>query len=81
MSLWFADVEEVQETEPLDGYYYGIFNENPAVIAAKLSRPPAPDVSHSDIPSNMQALSCMASMLPTLGFVPGGPQCAEVLVS
>jgi hypothetical protein len=80
MSIWLADVEDIQETEPQDGHYYGIFNENPAVIAAKLPRPMAPDVLHSDIPSKMQALSCMAAILPALGLGPRGRQIVEVLV-
>jgi hypothetical protein len=49
-------VEDADE-EPRDGKYFGIFTERPAVIAARLPRPPSPLVSYEDTPPKFGQIS------------------------
>jgi hypothetical protein len=52
---WFQ-VEDADD-EPEDGKYFGIFTERPAVIAARLPRPPSPFVSYDDAAPKFGPLS------------------------
>jgi hypothetical protein len=52
---WFL-VEDADD-EPQDGKYFGIFTERPAVIAARLPRPPSPFVSYDDAPPKFGSIS------------------------
>jgi hypothetical protein len=64
MALWSADLDDGQGTEPENGCHYGIFREDPAVIASKLPRPKAPFVPYGDFPSKARALKCVAMPFP-----------------
>jgi hypothetical protein len=66
MAIWFADAEGIDQTEPVDGCYYGIFTAPPAVIASRLPRPPSPVLPYNDFSSKQQSLPSFAVMFSGL---------------
>jgi hypothetical protein len=56
----------IDQTEPMDGCYYGIFTAPPAVIASRLPRSPSPFVDYNDFSSKQQSLPSFAVMFSGL---------------